>query len=109
MIIKRKQVEKSEKETRYARMAFRISLVALSYPLFLFLLAGIWSALTSKDLSKKAQATVTLMIFPVILSCALAFVLSLRGRDWRRPTTIACSLSAAVLNLLAFLAISISY
>ena len=109
MIIERTSTEKTENGIRYANLALWIALVALSYPFFLFLLSRAWYGLASKDLSEGVQAWLTLLIFPVILSCALAFILSLRGRGWRRPTAIICSLVAAVLNLLAFIAIGISY
>ncbi len=109
MMIERTQSERNKKEVHSARTGLWIALVALSYPFFLFVLERVWDTPEAKDLSNRAQAWLTLMIFPVILSCALALVLSLRDRGWRRPTTIVCSLLAAIFNLLTFVAISISY
>ena len=109
MIFERTTPDKARNEERFAAFSFWLALLALSYPFFLFVLAKVWAALTSRDLSERAQAWLTLMILPVILSCALSFVLALRGEGWRRPATIIRSILAIALNILAFLAISYTY
>lgn len=109
MLFEPTQEDRKRNEQRYAAAGLWIAFAALFYPLFLFALARVWWFLWSRELSAKTQAWLTLLIFPVILGCALSFVLALRGRGWRRTTTIVCSILAAVVNLFTFLGISITY
>jgi hypothetical protein len=93
---------------RIGVIANSIAGCAAIYPLFVIAIVRIHYAVTSTGFTPWAVALLELLVFPVLICCALSLYLALRARGEKRIWGLALSILGGVLNLLFVVAASIS-
>ncbi len=86
-----------------------MSRFAVAFPLVAIVVASIYYALTSHDLSSRVQAWVLLLTFPLCLACVFDLVLAFRTTGKARAAIVRWSIGGIMMNVLFFVAVASSY
>ena len=91
------------------RSALWMSRLSVAFPFGAVGVARLHYALTSTDLSKRTEAWVLLLTFPLCLACVFDLVLAFKFTGRLRLAGIAWSIVGIVLNVGFFIAVGVSY